>query len=203
MYRDDLEAALARNHDLQRRVNELETATRTTQRVGSEPTAMPRPLTPPARVTKISYVAPATYVPHARLFMRYASSAWRGLRATVPTLNVPKPAPSSILVLELLRRLVVGPWIALCLVLQGLWCLVGALWFLTTVAIVGCMTGLVTPLMMLVVVLASVRYQRAGVSRTVGLQWGVSPDDSSALLYASLMALWSFYLVGAILWLVT
>jgi hypothetical protein len=189
-YRDDLEAALARNSNLQHRVVELERALRA-ERQPVKPSQLvpkprprlpaPRPLPPAGSIT---YVAPATYAPAMRLFTTYAREEARRVfvrpRWTRPRLE------SDIVILDLLARACTLGWAPLRLTFAWLARVLRALWFVIAVAFVGLFTIPVSVLGAPLIAALSVR-RMTGTTPPTPLTWGRAPDYETANMYALLV----------------
>ena len=199
-YRDDLDAALARNHALAQRVRELEGAVE-----DRRPTAAverrAHVLVPVNRKreasssSRIVYAPPATYVPCARLFRRYVQLSWRALVDKVPSTKTVAPPASNIIVLEMLRSLFLVAWIPFVFVLKIVWFVIGMLWFVISVPLVGVATAIAVVVTLPVFVLASLRTRRAGAALPIGVRWGAEVTDVDALVYAA-MAAFCLMMVG-------
>jgi hypothetical protein len=205
MYRDDLEAALARNAILERRVAELEGA------------RVPRPATPASTVTPtpspvrrvtptkqrgaITYASPATWLPLRKRLVHSLEHTWRSLLAKRPSWEVQNWS-SSIVVVHLLAR--PAAWVGACIALLAMtvWFVLGLVWLVPSLAITfaGFMVGSVV--LVPIIALASVR-RSDGRSVPAGLQWGVqqpaSGDPDELFLY-SVMGM-SFLHLPVTLWL--
>ncbi len=196
-YRDDLDAALARNHALAQRVRELEGAVE-----DRRPTApverrvqMPVPVNrerlareASSPSSRIVYAPPATYVPCARLFRRYVELSWRSLVDKVPSTDTVAPPASNIIVLEMLRSLFLVAWIPFVFVVKIVWFVLGMLWFVISVPLVGVATAIAVIVTLPVVVLASFRTRHAGAALPIGVRWGDEVTDVDAVVYAATVA---------------
>lgn len=195
-YRDDLDAALARNQALARRVKELEhvlehrpVAAKPEQRAERAPAPSRRERSRSTSSSsssspRIVYAAPATYVPCVRACARCVVLLW-GLVAKLPSARTVTPPASNVVVLELLRRVFLVVWIPLVLVLKLVWLVLGMLWFVIYVPLVGAGTLLASVVALPVVVLASIRIWRPGAAPPTGVRWGVAVTDEGAGAYAA------------------
>jgi hypothetical protein len=184
MYRDDLEAALARNAVLERRVADLERARRQAPNVVRQVPAV----TP--RSPRITVAPPATWLPLYHLLVHSYRHNVRSVRAKVPRWRHPRWT-STILAVDLLAR--PAAWLAACLdlVFTTVWFVLGLLWFLPALAIST--TGFVLGSVALVPVLALTCVRRhEGVAPPIGVRWGDTtpgPDDPDHLLLMSLLGI--------------
>lgn len=195
MYRDDLEAALARNHELERQVRALQRAARPVVPEPVPPPAHPTvPTTlpvPPARPRAITYVRPARYfpaIPAFRCWLRVTLGWFGRLR---PTLAVPawwSDLTSDVLLLDLARWPLLAAWIPLAFAITLIGWIGAALYVAFVVPVMAIGTLALSVIGLPVVVALSVRRG----DHAVGLRWGTQIDDTTALTFAAVvMGVWS------------
>lgn len=203
MYRDDLEAALARNAVLERRVAELEGAPI------PRPTPMPLPVVAPAPVRRvepqhgaITYVPPATWMPLWGRLVHSVRHTWRSLLAKRPSWKVPGWSSPIVVVHALARP---AAWIGACIALLAMmvWFVLGLVWIVPSLAIsfAGFVVGSIA--LVPILAIASIQRHQQG-SPATRLEWGVvrpAPDDPDELFLIGTFCL-SFLQAPIVMWLV-
>lgn len=208
MYRDDLEAALARNAILERRVAELEGAhVSHVSRPAAVP--MPRPVVASASAQRveqapgsITYIRPATWFPLWGRLVHSVRHTWRSLLAKRPSWNVPDWS-SPIVVLHALAR--PAAWVGACIgmLTMTVWFALGLVWFAPALAI--SLVGFIMGSIALVPILAIASIQRRHVgSEHKRIEWGVVRPALDAPDELQLWSLLGLSLVQAplVMWLV-
>jgi len=202
-YRDDLQAALARNHDLEGQVREL-------RRALDKPSAPAAPVAPrprkPGRTARpraprrgIVFVRPARYFPLAPMAVRWVGIVREWLARWVPRPRLPRLGTSDIVLLDLLRWPVLALWVPVSLLGQSLVLVAGLLWYALTIPLLAVTTVVASILALPVIAALSVRHTQPN-KPVVGLQWGVSVTDEAALsLYSASILICPFLLTLAVL----
>ncbi len=189
MYRDDLEAALARNSVLERELRELR------QAVAPPPPFRTIPVPPPPRReparppcndgARVGYVRPARYFPAFAAFAVWARAACSSLR---DHLGIETPGwwttRSDVLLLDLLRWPLILLSIPIVMVLQLLVVVAYASFLAVAFPVVGLATIAISIVGAPVIAAASIRRWRSGAP-PAGLAWGAVVSPEGARVYAA------------------